>query len=163
MQRVAQRTKLVAIIILSLLAILLLASGSANPDRIDYVFKRAQEKLFLNLKFTSSQKVDYYETLLTNRLKELEYLTTNKKTYLLWQSSLRYAATAGEVTNLIVNNNLKDQTTQFIDIFKKHNQAINDLLTIYPGDLDPTEKNWKFLEDAKNYLDLYIEKLSQVK
>lgn len=158
-----QQIKLAVIIILALLAIILVASNGANPDRIDYGFKRAQEKLFLSLKFSPTQKVDYYETLLNNRLKELEYLTYNKKTYLLWQSSSRYAATAGEVTDVIINNNLNDKANQFVEKFKQHQQAINNLLTNYPGDLDPTERNAKFLTDAINYLSEYIEKLSKVK
>lgn len=158
-----QQIKLAAIIILSLLAILLIVSNNANPDRIDYGFKRAQEKLYLSLKFTPSQKIDYYDTLLSKRLNELEYLTNNKKTYLLWQSSLRYAATAGEVTDVIINNNLKDQADQFVEKFKQHQEAINNLLTNYPGDNDPTEENSKFLTDAINSLTSYIDKLSQVK
>lgn len=158
-----QRTKLVAIIVLSLLVLLLLSSKGANPDRLDYGFKRAQEKLYLGLKFSPQQKVDYYETLLNNRLKELEYLTYNKKTYMLWQSSLRYAATAGEATEVIINNNLRDQANQFMDKFKQHQAAINDLLTNYPGDFDPTEENSKYLKDAINYLSEYINKLSKVK
>lgn len=158
-----QQIKLAAIIVLGLLAILLSVSASANPDRIDYGFKRLQEKLFLSLHFSPEQKVDYYDTLLSQRLKELEYLTQNKKTYMLWQSSLRYAATAGEVTEVIVKNNLKDPANQFRGKFRKHQQAINNLLTNYPGDLDPTEENSKFLTDDINYLNEYIEKLSKIK
>ena len=155
--------KLAAIIFLVVAAIILLASNGANPHRIDYGFKRAQEKLFLTLKFSSEQKIDYYETLLNRRLKELEYLTFNRKTYILWSASLRYAATAGEVTDLIIQNSLSDKASQYIDKFKNHQEAINSLLKNYPGDLDPTEENSKFLEDAINSLTSYIDKLSQVK
>jgi len=158
-----QLYKLVAIIILAVLAVILLASNGANPDRIDYGFKRLQEKLFLTLQFSKTQKVDYYQNLLNKRLKELEYLTYNKKTYMLWSSSLRYAATAGEATNLIIQNNLVWEANKFVDIFQNHQAQINDLLTNYPGDLDPTEKNSKFLTDAINSLTSYISKLSQVK
>ncbi len=155
--------KLAAIIFLVVAAIILLASNGANPHRIDYGFKRAQEKLFLTLKFSPEQKIDYYETLLNKRLGELEYLTYNKKTYILWSSSLRYAATAGEATNLIIQNNLVREANKFVVIFQNHQSQINDLLTNYPGDLDPTENNSKFLEDAINSLTSYIDKLSQVK
>lgn len=158
-----QQIKLAAIILLTILAILLLASNGANPDRLDYGFKRAQEKLYLSLKFTPLQKIDYYDTLLSKRLNELEYLTNNKKTYLLWQSSLRYAATAGEVTDVIINNNFGDKADQFVEKFKQHQEVINNLLTNYPGDLDPTEENSKFLTDDINSLTSYIDKLSQVK
>lgn len=158
-----QQIKLSSIIILSILAILLLVSNNANPDRIDYGFKRLQEKLFLSLHFSPPQKVNYYNTLLSQRLRELEYLTQNKKTYMLWQSSLRYAATAGEVTDVIIKNNLKDRANQFREEFNQHQQAINNLLINYPGDLDPTEENSKFLTDAINYLNEYIEKLSKIK
>lgn len=158
-----QQIKLAAIIILAILAILLVASNSANPGDLTYGFKRLQEKAFLGLQFSSSQKLDYYDSLLAKRLRELQNLTNNKKTYLLYQASLRYAATAGELTDLIAANNLKDKANQFIEKFQKHQQAINNLLKNYPGDLDPTEKNSKFLTDAINYLNQYIEKLSQVK
>lgn len=158
-----QQIKLSSIIILSILAILLLVSNNANPDRIDYGFKRLQEKLFLSLHFSPPQKVNYYNTLLSQRLRELEYLTQNKKTYMLWQSSLRYATTAGEVTDVIIKNNLKDRANQFREEFNQHQQAINNLLINYPGDLDPTEENSKFLTDAINYLNEYIEKLSKIK
>jgi len=157
-----QQYKLVAIIILAVLAIVLLASNGANPDSPIYRIKRLQEKSFLGL-LSAEQKVDYYKGLLSERLKELDYLTNNKKTYLLWSSSSRYAATAGEATNLIIQNNLVWEANKFVDIFHNHQAQINDLLTNYPGDLDPTEKNSKFLTDAINSLTSYIDKLSQVK
>ncbi|TSC87416.1 MAG: hypothetical protein G01um10147_593 [Microgenomates group bacterium Gr01-1014_7] len=158
-----KQAKLFLIVILTVLALLLLTSNNANPGSPTYNLKRLQEKIFLNLRLSPEQKADYYDSLLSVRLKELEHLTYNKKTYLLWDSSLRYTATAGEVTNLIVQNNLKDKANQFIGKFRNHQQSINNLLTNYPGDLDPTEENHKFLTDAINYLNLYIEKLSQVK
>ncbi len=158
-----KQIKLYLIGILAILVVSLLISNNAKPDfAFGYGIKRAEEKLFLNLQFSKNQKLDYLDYLLSERLKNLQYLTNNKKTYLLWQSSLRYSTTAGEITDFIIGNNLADKASQFSQTFKQHQSLINDLLTYYPGDLDPTEKNSKFLTDAINYLSQYIEKLSQL-
>lgn len=156
--------QITAIGFLAILALLLLFSINANPDNnLLYGLKRAQEKMFLSLQVGPQQRLNYLDSLLVKRYRELEYLTNHQKTYLLWNSSLRFGATAGEMTNLILENNLKDRSNEFIAKFQKHHQAINNLLVNYPGDLDPTEENSKFLSDAKNYLSLYISQLSQVK
>ena len=81
---------------------------------------------------------------------------------MLWESSLRYSTTAGEITDLILGNDLKDEANKFIERFKKDQGILNNLLVNYPGDNDPTERNYKFLTDAINYLSQYIEKLSTI-
>lgn len=157
------RTKieLISIVILVALVILLLTSFGAQPDSgLSYNLKRLQEKVFLNFKFSPEAKINYYNLLLDERLQELKYLVGANKTNLLWSASLRYSTTAGELTDILIGNNLQNQAPYFINKFTKHREELQSLLAGYPRDF--SNEDWKFLEDGINYLNLYLDKLSKL-
>lgn len=151
--------KKILIIILVLIAISLLLSNSTNPDAPFFGIKRLQEKVFLSFSLTPEKKADYYLSLLDKRLEEINYLIRNNKTDHLWSASLRYSATAGEISKLIVDNKLTSYASKAIEKFKSHQKAFKNLDDTFPNRFE--SENWKYLQDGVNYLDQYINQLSK--
>lgn len=153
------RIKLGLIAILSFLATSLMLSQKADPSNSTvYGLKRAQEKLFINLTLGAEAKADYLSFLLDRRLSELIALSTPNKSYYLWSASLRYSATAGNLTEIIESHGLKNQVSPTIEKFQNHKRVIRTKLDTSPGDF--AYDDWKFLVDAENYLTSYIDELS---
>ncbi len=114
------RIKFGLIIILLVLLVSLLASRNANPDSPFFALKRVQEKVFLISKISPKQKIEYLSLLLDNRLQELSepVRAGNHKFVLL--SAQRYSATAGQITDLIISNNLKEYVEPMKTKFSNH-------------------------------------------
>lgn len=156
------RIQLGLIIILVIFAMSLLLSQKANPDNPAlFKLKRLQEKAFFKLKSNPLAKGAYFEALLGVRLEELENLVKNKSYNYILSSSLRYSATAGELTNLVVSNNLKDEVDNLKNTFSDHQKRLYSLTDKYPKDI-PGNEEWKYIQDDFNYLGLYLDKLSKI-
>ncbi len=157
------RIQMGLIIILIVFALSLLVSQKANPDSVLlFALKRVQEKAFLKLKSSPQEKVDYMVSLLNNRLDELRNLVSSKSYTYILPASLRYSTSAGEITDLVISNNLKDKVSLVKQIFVNHRKVLNDLYTIYPKNI-PDNEEWKFIQDDYNYLKIYLDKLSDWK
>lgn len=150
------------IVILAIFALSLILSQNANPD-IPLLFglKRVQEKIFLSMESDPSIRVNYMSALLDKRLLEIKNLLNNKSYNYLWTSSLRYSTTAGQITDLIGANNLGEKADFIKKQFLEHQKVLNDLYIAYPKNTDNVE--YKYLEDAINYLKIYLEKLTNLK
>ncbi len=156
------RIQLSLIIILVIFALSLILSQNANPDFPPlFTLKRLQEKIFLSMESGSSNKVDYLSALLNKRLLEFKNLINNKNYDYLWTSSLRYSTTAGQITELVSANNLGDKVDSIKKQFLEHQKVLNNLYIAYPKNTDNVE--YKYLEDAINYLKIYLDKLAEVK
>src|SRR5258708_138441 len=102
--------KLGLILLLAIFLGLILFSDKVNPNLGPlFQFKRLQEKFYLSLRNSPETKLDYQKTLLNNRAQELRYLVETKNYRYILTSSLRYSATAGNITNLIADAGLKDR------------------------------------------------------
>lgn len=152
--------KKILIVILAVVVVLLLLSNQATPDSPIFGVKRLQEKAFLSISNSPEKKADYYLVLLDKRLEEIDYLVKNNKFDHLWSASLRYSTTAGEVTKLITDNNLSSYVPDTIAKFKSHQSVFKNLGDNFPNRFD--NEDWKFLQDASNYLDQYITILSKI-
>lgn len=156
------RIQLGLIIILVLLAGSLLLSQSASPDsQLLFGLKRLQEKAFFKLKSTPGDKVDYMSNLLNVRLQELQSQVINKSYKYILPSATRYSALAGQITDLIIANNLTDKVGVIQAQFLTHQKILNDIYVIYPKNTENEE--YKYIQDDFNYLNLYLDKLAQVK
>lgn len=155
------RIQLALIIILILTIISLLGSRKANPDNILFPLKRAQEKVFLKLKSNPSDKVDYMSSLLESRLQELQSQVNNKSYGYILPSASRYSTLAGQITELIVANNMADKVDALKSQFERHKKVLDDLYVIYPKNTDNVE--YKYIQDDYNYLILYLDKLAKFK
>lgn len=157
------RIQMGLIIILIIFALSLILSQKANPDIPPlFTLKRLQEKAFFKLKSSPLSKGAYLESLLEVRLEELENLVDSRSYNYILSSSLRYSATAGELTNLVVSNNLKGEMDHLKNIFSKHQKRLLYLTDKYPKDI-PGNEEWKYIQDDFNYLGLYLDQLSKVK
>src|SRR5574337_127114 len=101
--------KVFLIVLFFILAVALIISQNADPNFGPlYSLKRVQEKVFLSLRITPKDKLEYMSYLLDKRLKELEDPIKNNDHNYVLESSSRYFTLAGQMTDLIVANNLKD-------------------------------------------------------
>lgn len=150
------------VIIVLVFAVALIASQNANPNNPPvFGLKRVQEKAFLSLKTNPRDKVEYLSSLLNLRLKEFENLINNGSFSYLWSSSIRHSTFAGQITEIITTNNLTDMVKSAKLQFEDHKNRLNALYVAYPKNTDNLE--WKYILDAINYLNIYLDKLSQVK
>ncbi|MBI2086361.1 hypothetical protein HYT74_03405 [Candidatus Daviesbacteria bacterium] len=156
------RVQLISIIILVFLVGSLLLSVKANPDMPPFfALKRGQEKVFLKLKSTPSDRVYYMSSLLETRLQELQSQVNNKSYGYILPSASRYSTLAGQITELVVANNMKDKVGVLISQFERHKKVLDELYVIYPKNTDNME--YKYIQDDFNYLGLYLDQLSKVK
>lgn len=157
------RIQLGAIVILLMVVITLILSGQANPDVPPlFYLKRIQEKAYLKLKPDARSKVDYMSALLDSRLQELQNVVKNKSYDFVLLSSLRYSTLVGQITDLIVANNLTDKVTAIKSQFLNHQELLDTLYIIYPKNIQDNVE-WKYIQDDFNYLKLYLDKLEKVK
>ena len=157
------RVQLGAIIILSFLAISLLISQKAAPDAPPFfALKRVQEKVFLKLKSNAGDRIDYMSSLLDSRLEELQSVEKNKNYDYILSSSLRYSASAGQITELVTTNNLTDKVDTIKNQFLNHQKLLDALYVAYPKNI-PDNWEWKYIQDDFNYLGLYLDQLKEIK
>ncbi len=150
----------IVIFLFSLLVIfilLILNISVAKPtSQLFYNLKRLYEKTQLNLKSTPKDKLSYQYELLDKRLVELLFIVNRGASSYVLTSSLRYSTTAGEITELIVNNNLKDESQLTRKKFETHFLIVKDLSQKKSNIGDEA----KYVTDDLNYLRIYIDKLS---
>lgn len=150
------------IIVLALFAIALFFSPKATPDQeLLFNLKRAQENTFLKTKSTPASKVDYLSSMLESRLMELQSVVNKKQYGYVLSAASRYSTLAGQITDLVITNNLTDKASMIKDQFKTHQKVINEIYVIYPKNTDNVE--YKYIQDDYNYLTIYLEQLQNVK
>lgn len=155
------RIKLAAILISAIAALSLIFSQSATPDnKLLFGLKRVQENLYLDLKTNNEEKLDYMIYLLDRRLVELDRMVRNESYCCILNAALRYSTLAGQITENLETNNLKDKISSVIEQFKNHKKVLQETYIIYPKNMDNFE--YKYIEDDINYLDIYIDKLNKL-
>lgn len=146
------------ILVLALFALSLFLSTKATPQSPLFVLKRVQEKAFLSLKTDPKERLEYMRNLLDNRLSELSNVVRSKDYNFVLSSASRYSTLAGQITDLIISNNLKDQVEPIKQKFISHEKILYDLYVFYPKNHDDEE--YKYIEDDINYLKIYSDKLT---
>lgn len=151
------RIKLVSIAVLIVLVVSLFFSMNATPSSVFFPLKRLQEKIFLKFKTTPSSRVEYIAGLLDIRLQEINTMVKAKDYSEILSASLRYSATAGDLTNIVLSNNMVVEGKNLKNKLIEHKKELQQILENYPVDLN-TER--KYIEDDINYVSIYIEQLS---
>lgn len=160
-RKIEARIKLGLIAALVLFALSLLMAQKATPNYGPFFsLKRIQEKVILSLKNNPSERVDYMRVLLDNRLDELSRDVRSGKYGYILPAASRYSTLAGEITDLIIANNLTDKVEPTKNQFLKHQKVLEEVYVIYPKNTDNEE--YKYIEDDMNYLKIYLEKLSDI-
>lgn len=161
LKRLIAWIEVVLIIIFSFLALGLFLSPNSTPDStLLWSLKRTQEKLFMKFESTVQGKLTYQRSLLNVRLNEISSITNSRHYDYELPSSLRYSTLAGQITELIINNQLKDQADSVKKRFREHKKILNELYVAYPKNTENIE--YKYIEDDINYLDLYLDKLAKI-
>lgn len=158
--KLQSKDKLVLIVFLAAFAISLYLAQNANSTSPFFSLKRLQENAFLMLKPTPRSKVDYMSHLLDVRLSEFESLIKAGGKDNMPSASIRYSTFAGQITDLIIANNLKDLVDPIKNQFEKHKAKLNELYVAFPKNTDNGE--WKYILDAINYLNFNLDKLSKI-
>lgn len=162
-EKAKYQVQFVSIVVLIVLAISLILSQNANPDNTPlFALKRVQEKVYLKLKSNPASKVDYMSFMLDSRAQELDNIVKNKSYGQVLKASLRYFTLAGQITDLIIDNNLKDKVQPIKAQFLNHQKIIYATYVYYPKNL-PENEEWKYILDDVNYLKLYLDKLEKIK
>lgn len=157
------RKQLVSIIILAVFAVSLLLSLKAGPDVAPlFTLKRIQEKVVLKLKSTPEEKVNVMSNILDDRLSELQNLIKNQNYNYTLPSAQRYSTLAGQITEIVIANNLTDKVEPLKNKFIAQKKIVNDIYVAYPKNR-PGDEEWKYIQDDFNYLNLYLDKLNKVK
>ncbi len=154
------KVQLGLIVILIIFVLSLILSQKANPNNPPvFALKRVQEKAFLKLKSSLEDRLDYMIFLLNNRLEELGSVVKDKNYNYVLPAASRYSTLAGQITELIIANNLKDKIPSITKTFEDHKKILNDLYVIYPKNI-PDNEEWKYIQDDYNYLKIYLDKLT---
>ncbi len=133
------------------------STAVADPDSTFlYNFKRFYEKTQLSLKSGPQDKLNYQYTLLDKRLAELIHIIEVGASPYVLTTSLRYSTTAGQITELIINNDLKDESQKAKEKLEGQLLIVEKL----PGKYSGTGDEVKFIIDDINYLKTYIDMLS---
>ncbi len=155
------KLQIAAILILAVFALSLIFSQKTNPDnKLLFALKRIQEKAFLSLKGNAGDRLDYMSSLLDTRAEELDSMVKAETYCCILNAALRYSTLAGEITEMIEANNMKDKVPAITSQFQKHKEILQKTYIIYPKNMDNFE--YKYIEDDINYLDLYLDKLSKI-
>lgn len=156
------KIQLGAVVILTVLVVSLMLSQTASPDNSAFwSLKRAQEKVYLKLKSNPAERLDYMSLLLDRRLQELKSQVDRQSYSHILPSASRYSTLAGQITDMIVVNNMKDKAASITNQFREHQKVLYETYVIYPKNTDNVE--YKYIEDDMNYLGIYLEKLAKVK
>lgn len=121
-----------------------------------YQVKRFEEKILFSFQSTDSEKATFMQSLLEKRLSELQGVVNNEDYDIFYSTSLRYSTQAGDLTDFINKKNLKDERKSTLVLFNKQQRDIKKLLQN-----KDTHDQWKFIQDANNYLTIYSAKLSK--
>ncbi len=152
------KVKLGSIILLAVMALSLILSQSASQDSLFWSLKRVQEKAYLRLKTNPKERLDYMSFLLNRRLEELDSQVRRQSYGYILPSASRYSSLAGQITDLIISNNMQDKVSAIQEQFNNHLKVLQDIYVIYPKNTDNEE--YKYIEDDVNYLKIYLDKLS---
>ena len=148
------------IVFMAVFALSLIIAQGASPDAVPFfALKRVQEKVFLNFKSSPQEKVDYMRGLLNNRLAELKSQVNRKSYGYILPSSLRYSTLAGQITEMVMENNMGDQLKDIKAQFVNHQKVLMEIYIIYPKNTENME--YKYIEDDINYLKIYLDKLGE--
>ncbi len=159
---ISSRVQIISILLLAVLAISLLFSIKASPDFPPlFALKRVQEKIFLKFKSNPEARIDFMSNLLEFRLEELQNVFDHKSYDYILPAASRYSTLAGQITALVVANNLTDKVDFIKNQFLKHQKIIEAIYVAYPKNTENVE--YKYIKDGYNYLGLYLDQLAKVK
>ena len=159
MNIIIRQLKIIFTLVLAVFIICLLLSWSAIPSApFTFKLKRLQEKIQLYLRVDPESSLDYQINLLSRRKDDIVSVVNIAEYSYILTSSLRYSTNAGEITESIIKNDMKQNIPATLDIFSQHSEIFKGLLEKYPKELN---EEWKYIQDDINYLEIYSRMLNE--
>lgn len=125
------------------------------PDNGSYKYERLKEKVGLMLKFNVDKKAEHIEQLLEKRLKELEYIGTNKQLFYLETTASRYSATAGQLTEIVIKKKLNNRKSDVIKLFESHKPRLEKIRNLN----EHANSEWRMIQYDIESLDIYKQQM----
>lgn len=129
--------------------------STINPGSFLYPLDRALEKLFQYFQFTPALRVNYYKSLLEERLAEVDYVAKNKLLGEVEKSSNRFAAQAGVLTDYVNTSGMEEEKQTIVDMFQKYADFLPQSRDKFQADTS----FWRFIQQDIDSLNLYLDKL----
>lgn len=130
---------------------------SITPDNyLSYSFKRIFEKTILFTKFNNQAKEQYFRELSAVRLSELKNAVDKKYLSDIQQSSERFSAQIGVLTDLVVSNKgeLGKDVPAIKELFTNYKIILANLRDKYPAN----SSFWMLIQHSINSVDLNLAK-----
>lgn len=128
-------------------------SRDVPPASGFYPFRRLSEKLLLMTKQDAKDKIAYQRYLVDARLEDFRDTLRGTNDNDRLSASLRYAATAGELTAMVEAYDSSREKTLVLQQFSRQLKVLKAEETAYSG------HDKKYVEDAVHYLEHYTEEL----
>lgn len=126
------------------------------PGTRFYPLKRVWEKIVYQLSSSPTQRVIYYDKLITTRFAELQYVTNNKLLGEVEKSSQRFNYTVGEFVKSVQKT--EDKHINFSSYIKRFEEYSNHLLSL--RDLYPANSSyWLLIQQNIDTLKILSEQL----
>lgn len=135
------------------------AATVLEDENISNVVDRLFEKISMIFKFSSKDKVDYQKKLTEKRLAELKYAIQNDRGELIEELSSRYSTYLGNLTEMVIKNNMTDRKQEFLDMYDRHYQVVDQLDTRF----ESNSGFWLLMEHNKNYARIYSDQIKAIK
>lgn len=125
---------------------------------------RLVERITLFFKFSPVDKIDYQQQLAEKRLAELKYLIDNNEGDLVEDSSLRYSAYIGRLTEEILKNKQSFSTketnkkVEILTMFETHSMILNELIQ----KMEANSGFWLLLKHNINYVQIYSDQIKNL-
>lgn len=131
---------------------------SSNVDHVAGKLERLQERINLILTFSKESKFEKHQKLLNKRLNEIIYVSNNNLLDEFEETTSRYAAYAGRLTDFVANNNLTDKQEAATQLLNEHKKIIQPLI----AKQEYESAYWLLLKHDSNSLDSLISRINSL-
>lgn len=135
------------------------ASLTIKVDRVANLQDRLFERITSFFKFSNQDKYSYQKTLTEKRLAELKYITDNNQGDQLEELSSRYSTYLGQLTELVLKNQMKDKKQELLDMYSNHLQVLEELAKSY----DSNTGLGMLMQHDINYVKIYSGQINDLK
>jgi hypothetical protein len=132
-----------------------LPNVNLSPVSFFYPLKRIYEKAIIRFYFNSNRKVDYYKSLVQERLAELNYVVEKEYLSEVEKSSQRFSYQVGSLTDFIVDKKFVNMNADLGNLFKKDRVILERLRDNYPAN----SSFWMLIQHSINSIDINQQKL----
>lgn len=138
-----------------------ISTYSANIKKVDHIAnirERIQERINILFKFSPQSKIDYQKELTEKRFAELVYVIENRKGDFIEETTSRYAAYLGRLTEVAIKNKAFDKKNSFLEMLENHELVLEDLIKYF----EANSGFWLLLKHDINSINIYSEQIQKL-